>query len=454
MKKEILIAASLSALLCGCVSTPEPGPTEAKLGVYPNADFSVLCHYMGWFQHEIVDGAEKFDHWEWQGAITHNASDKFPGSNLRDIASTYHPRIGVYDSKDQDVIDYHILSAKAVGIEGFIVDWYGPNHPVDTAFQVLIDRAEKLDFKAALCAEEKTWFPDWYPAKDRAASVARATEHLSYGINTYGHRPGYWKHDGKPCIFLFAGWGNWGDKGRKILTTEEWGQVFESTQPTKWTVVRQGFDIDHKDRMAIMAWCGNEAYTKWYASTGNKKLEDGTIPFFIAGASPGFDSRGTWGWGNGPNFEFNMGLENYARYWDDILESKAAGVQLITWNDFAEGTVIEPTVEYGHLYLDYTEQCVADVAGRKPDLSDNKLAYNWFILKKFSDPRFHPSLDTAQSLLAQGDSARALSLLITVQEQSGVKIPNYIHMDNEYPPPVSTTEKGQEQIRSVRFHSI
>lgn len=73
---------------------------------------------------------------------------------------------------------------------------------------------------------------------------------------------------------------------------------------------------------------------------------------------PGFDSyyeEGGWGsWNtwtidrdNGRTFEETL---NYTHH------EEADFIQLITWNDFGEGTAIEPTAEYGFMYLQMLQQ--------------------------------------------------------------------------------------------------
>lgn len=61
-------------------------------------------------------------HWEWVGpGPAHNPRIVKP-NGLRDLASVFYPRIGPYDSGDEMVLDYHILSAKLAGIEDLAVE--------------------------------------------------------------------------------------------------------------------------------------------------------------------------------------------------------------------------------------------------------------------------------------------------------------------------------------------
>ncbi|MBU0678729.1 MAG: hypothetical protein KJ626_11500 [Verrucomicrobia bacterium] len=65
-----------------------------------------------------------------------------------------------------------------------------------------------------------------------------------------------------------------------------------------------------------------------------------------------------------------------------MLKYKPDAVQIVTWNDFEEGTTIEPTVEYEFQFLDLTERFVSAFSGRKEDLRNNAWPYRIYQLRK------------------------------------------------------------------------
>ena len=78
-----------------------------------------------------------------------------------EIASWYYPLIGPYDSSDPAVLEYHVLLMKLGGIDGVIVDWYGP----DNYYDYLVNNQRTLDMFAytrkaglqfSLCYEDST----------------------------------------------------------------------------------------------------------------------------------------------------------------------------------------------------------------------------------------------------------------------------------------------------------
>src|SRR5205085_150775 len=79
----------------------------------------------------------------------------------RQIASWYYPLIGPYDSADPAVLEYHVLLMKLGGIDGVIVDWYGPDDFADYALNnqrttALFQFTRKAGLKFSVCYEDQT----------------------------------------------------------------------------------------------------------------------------------------------------------------------------------------------------------------------------------------------------------------------------------------------------------
>ena len=77
--------------------------------------------------------------------------------NIRDIAASAYPLIGPYDSLEPEVVRWHIRLAKAAGIDGFLVDWWGPgtwqkvpSHTYKAFVDVILPIAEQEGLKVAL----------------------------------------------------------------------------------------------------------------------------------------------------------------------------------------------------------------------------------------------------------------------------------------------------------------
>lgn len=94
-------------------------------------------------------------------------------------------------------------------------------------------------------------------------------------------------------------------------------------------------------------------------------------------------------------------------------------VQVATWNDFGEGTCIEPTREYGYRYLEAIQDVRRLWPGKpypfRPD--DLRLPLRIFALRKKIAPSSHERkiLDEAVDLLFAADSPGALQRIAQVE---------------------------------------
>ncbi len=448
---NILPAVSICLLLGACSSfhEVETGTIRTK----GKTDF--LCHYMSWFRFSESDGIINFDHWAWDGKNAKHNPNQPLFAGMRDIASVFYPSIGVYDSSDPETIDYHILSAKTAGIQGFVIDWYGKGGFVDESFEKLLVRSEKMDFKAAICYEEKTCFPSWNKISERDEAVKKAAADFKYMAEKFFSKKSYFRKNGKPCVFIFGGWGDWPGKGKLYFSSEEWDKIIEAAGGDIY-IIRQNFNAEYKNIRSAFAWCGNDDYLKWFYRTGDKMLEDRLLDFYCGSACPGFDDRGVWGWGTAPRFEAPLGTENYSRYWREFEKSSADIIQLVTWNDFQEGTVIEPTVQNGNLYLEMTMAEIQKLGGNVyGNPADIEIPYMIFYLKgKLSgDSSADSILESAKLDILAGNPDKARAAIKSLADEKGIKIPKYIDITNEIKPASFASPENEKARKALERFS-
>ena len=415
----LTVLISLSA--CGLASAENKDKVE------------VLCHYMTWFRYR-ENGNKKLEisHWKWSGKnAVHDPRRSFNGKT-RDVYSRFYPRIGIYDSGDPLVMDYHILTAKTAGISTLIIDWYKPGAVSDIAFQSLLERCEALNMKAAICYEEKTCFPDWNKISTRQEAVAKAVKDFTY-MKKYFNRKAYWKKYGKPVVLVFSGWGDW-NNGKKIFSDQEWSEITQKSGTDSWVVLQ-----NHKEKYpsikAAFSWLGlgDPKYLGWYYSFGDNFVEKGKLKFYIGSVCPGFDDRGTWGWNSKPRFEAYLGLENFDHYLKEFDASKCNIIQVVTWNDFSEGTMVEPTVQFGNLYLNRLGEWSAKRNNRKFAKIHTLLPYKWFYLAK-SLGQHNSAVVKIKSLLRDEKYIQAQELIDKTATERKISIPPYISYDKEFKP--------------------
>ena len=363
----------------------------------------VFAHYMPWFKAETgPDGSRTWEHWQWFGKGKKHDPDRILENGRRDIASVYYPMIGPYDGRDPVVLEYHMLTAKAAGIEGFIADWYGPDTYSDQVFSAMVKAAERYGMTVAICLEEKTFFPGYSAAKDRAEVRKEMARQIRHVLDRHATSRAYYRRNGAPVFFMFNGYGN-GPAGPATLSPEELKEVLQSFHDPSVLLVRGHFEPPYLDiGLGNYAWCGDTRYrTNFYAAALAARA-DNRIALCAGAASPGFDDSGVYGWGNGPRVTDRRGTLEYEENWDDILNYGPEIVQIVTWNDFEEGTTIEPSEQYGFSFVDLTEQYVGRFTGRPVKLTDNAMPLRIFALRQIL-----ASLDDEESRAAWSEKLDA-----------------------------------------------
>jgi hypothetical protein len=94
--------------------------------------------------------------------------------------------------------------------------------------------------------------------------------------------------------------------------------------------------------------------------------------------------------------------------WEKAVDFNPAVIQIITWNDYGEGTIIEPTIERGYKELEYLQDRIrewdADFPFTKEDLrwplEFYKLRY-----KQEASAAQETAIKAATSALFAGDAA-------------------------------------------------
>ena len=66
-----------------------------------------------------------------------------------------------------------------------------------------------------------------------------------------------------------------------------------------------------------------------------------------------FYAQGAWG---GPAFELPGGLETFGNALDLAIQASRPYIQIATWNDYGDGTIVEPTREFGNGFLNILQQ--------------------------------------------------------------------------------------------------
>lgn len=265
------------------------------------------------------------------------------------LASHTSPSCGLppYTSTDPIVISRHIQAARARGIGGFIVDWYGEPIAnasnagdrtfIDQATAELLQQSGPLGFHSAIMYDEGTL------SQTEAATTTYTTRMISDLLyaRQYFTLPGYLSVEGYPALFVFPytnaeqhiDWPLVRDRlGITVTLLTKDPDPFRPERDVLfdgfYTWV-QGWNSDGTD------W--GEEDLEWFYGVMAGPTYTGKVA--VGGVWPGFDDTCA-SWGSGRYIWRRCG-QTWRDTWQLAYENSPAIVMIDTWNDFEEGTDIE-----------------------------------------------------------------------------------------------------------------
>jgi hypothetical protein len=314
-----------------------------------------MAHFMPWHQTPEVSG-----YWGYHWTMNHFNPEKTDSTGRREIASHYYPLTGPYDSQDQDILEYQILLMKLSGIDGVMVDWYGMEDFADyaklnEATQATFEMIRKAGLKFSIVYEDQTVK---HMVESGHLSAAGALDHgkavMRYLQDNWFAEAAYLKLEGRPVLLTFG--------PQYFMNSPDWTAMFSGLPAAPLF-----FTLDN--RLSPAAAGAFPWPPMWKTTPGGRltqaSLNDYLNPFYrkaaawdyrVASAFPGFDDiyreagvsqgYGILDSGNGATFTSTL---------RQAMDSDPDVVQLVTWNDYGEGTIIEPTREFGYQYLEIVQ---------------------------------------------------------------------------------------------------
>jgi Glycosyl hydrolase family 99 len=278
-----------------------------------------------------------------------------------------YPLLGRYSSDERQVMVRHIRWAKRAGIGGFIVSWKS-TEVLNRRLERLIRVASRHDFKLMIIYQG-------LDVRREPLPVERVAADLDLFRERYG--------------------------GQKVFDaldapTVVWSGTWEFSREQVEAVTRTRRDdllilASERDRQGYERLAGLVDGNAYYWSSVNpdtypgydRKLEEmgrrvhAYGGLWIAPAAPGFDARSV----GGTTVVDRKGGGTFRRQLDAAAGSSPDAIGLISWNEFSEGTHIEPSEKYGARelevladVLDAEGPVVADLDSSEPAATDENHA--------------------------------------------------------------------------------
>lgn len=346
------------AFILGAAAAPgtPPEPT-ARVEREPVAPL-VLAFYYPWYGTPTGPGGRahggRFVHWE--GV---NAGQKSIDS------STHYPTPGAYDSHDPEIIRRHVREAERAGIDAFIVSWWGRGTFEDEAMRPILDG----------CAGGKVRACIYYEQVAKPGTPESVAAEFADFLRRYGSDPAYLRvnRDGRarPVVFIYSralrqlGLKKWkaavsliagADGPDPLLIADDFGEESLSIFDGAHSYAPMGDLHAALDRGETRQHWIDRAMP-WWANHPRESGKISTITVF-----PGYDDTRI----RHPGMRVDRdGGRLYHTLWREAAHAGPDWVLVTSFNEWHEGSEIEPSLEEGDRYLELTAEGAAMFKARR-----------------------------------------------------------------------------------------
>jgi hypothetical protein len=340
----------------------------------------------------------------------------------RDIGSNFYPKVGVYDMADTAYLDYHFQLIKIMGIDAVSV--YNPE-PTDLAWrkptlEKYFTYANRYGIKVypryggndtAMMSTIMSFFnPAMFKINDRPIfsffSTTIADDKLAAWKNSYpsGSTPFVIKWLRQSITPVFDGAHHWIDnESRDYLVFSPWKWYYNKTQ------AKNAYDTAIKIAQSL--------------------LQQNQFSYYAEGISPGFNDSAVDGWSTSNPVRHYIERDNgntYMYKWQGAIAHQYPMVVIPTLDDWGEGSMILPTVEFGNKYVDLTRANAALYKGTVANTCNLSIPDWIYKLRKVStNIQLLTDLKTACDALLSEDYTTAESIVKPYVDLLGVDTITY-----------------------------
>jgi hypothetical protein len=260
--------------------------------------------------------------------------------------SNKHLDVG-YSSVDPAEAGRQIDDMISRGIDGAIIDWYGPNTFEDRGTKVFIEQAEsRPGFEVIVEIEHgAVLWSSCYPGCSSTAAVVQMATMVS---QLFFSSPAYARSNGRPVVMEF---------GMETIPGKiNWNRVAKEAPGDDIWIHRSASGFKQPKSGGAFSWLQNQAKGKktsgWdgspYLQSFYQAAKSAQGMLAYGSVYKGFDDS-LASWSGGKQIDQDCG-QTWLKTFDVINQNYSAAnplpaMQLVTWNDYEEGTALETGID-------------------------------------------------------------------------------------------------------------
>jgi len=265
--------------------------------------------------------------------------------------------VTLYNSRDRETVVRHIAQAQEAGMDAFVVAWYGPqieSNPTEPNLALMLEVADGTPFQVSV---------EFGPDSPFIQSQPDVVDALRHVLQVHALHPSFLRVEGRPVIFFWRLDDIPLVQGQTPL--EAWQAVREQVDPDHESIwIAEGVEVEYQQvfdghHLYSIAWSEDvhQTLSDWGYRIRRYNAQHGTDKLWVATVMPGYNDLKT-----GRADAFVREREDgqfYRDTWQAAMDSGGDWVVITSWNEWVEGSQIEPSVSYGNLYLDLTSELAA-----------------------------------------------------------------------------------------------
>ncbi len=252
-----------------------------------------------------------------------------------------------YASRDRGVMGRHIEQAQAAGIDAFLVAWYGPGagNQTEGNLAALLEEAAARGFRIGVLFETDS------PFFGGVGDVTAALQHLNA---VHAAHPAYLRVDGRPVVFFWR---------PTIYGVDTWRDIRSQSDPGYANVwISEGVDTSY-----LAVFDGHHLYSNTWNPPADLTATNQKFASRVAASAADFGAPKLWVATVMPGYNdvkirasgFARDRENgayFARAWQAAIDSRPSWIVINSFNEWPEGSYIEPSAAFGDQYLALTAE--------------------------------------------------------------------------------------------------